>query len=180
MRSRPTSFRLTDDDLAKLTSLANPGESQISVIRRAMDALGALERPQDSPAALTPYVALAKQVNALQADLEAHKAMPPSLAHAALPGALPPALPDALPPAGPVVRDALPIATPNALPVAKDALPPTVGYPVEVKRLALEMQDAGHPNRTIAAFILERTGRKPDSKNMGALLKQWRKALSGL
>ncbi len=56
----------------------------------------------------------------------------------------------------------------------------TQAYPLEVKREALAMQDAGQPNRVIGAFILEKTGRKPDSKNMGALLKQWRKALSGL
>ena len=180
MRSRPTSFRLTDDDLTQLASLAHPGEAQIAVIRRALVALGALERPQDAPAGSTPYVALAKQVNALQADLEAHKAMPLSLAHAALPGALPDALPDALPPPASVARDALPVATPGALPVAKSALPAPGSYPLAVKREALAMQDAGQPNRVIGAFILERTGRQPDSKNMGALLKQWRKALSGL
>ena len=180
MRSRPTSFRLTDDDLAQLASLAHPGESHISVIRRALIALAGSQTAQDAPAGSTPYVALAKQVNALQADLEAHKAMPLSLAHAALPGALPPALPDALPPAASVARDALPVATPSALPVAKSALPPPQAYPVAVKREALAMQDAGQPNRVIGAFILERTGRQPDSKNMGALLKQWRKALSGL
>ncbi len=44
--------------------------------------------------------------------------------------------------------------------------------------LALQMQDQGQPNRVIAAAILEQTGRKPDSKNMGALLRAWRKALA--
>lgn len=180
MRSRPTSFRLTDDDLAQLASLAHPGEAQIAVIRRALVALGALERPQDAPAGSTPYAGLALQVNALQARLEALEAMMARLAHAAPPGALPDALPDALPPPASVARDALPVATPNALPVAKDALPPPQAYPLAVKREALAMQDAGQPNRVIGAFILEKTGRQPDSKNMGALLKNWRKALSDL
>ena len=75
MRSRPTSFRLTDDDLTQLASLAHPGEAQIAVIRRALIALGALERPQDAPAGSTPYAGLALQVNALQARLEALEAM---------------------------------------------------------------------------------------------------------
>lgn len=180
MRSRPTSFRLTEDDLDKLTSLANPGESQISVIRRALAALAAPHRPQDGPAALTPYVALAKQVNALQADLEAHKAMPPSLAHTALPGALPDALPDALPPASRVVHDALPVATPNALPVVHDALPASGGYPADIKMLAIKLKAEGKQNREIAEAIKARLGRCPDSKNMTALLKAWQKALGDL
>ena len=180
MRSRPTSFRLTDDDLAKLASLAHPGEAQIAVIRRALVALGALERPQDAPAGSTPYAGLALQVNALQARLEALEAMMARLAPPALPGALPDALPDALPPPASVARDALPVATPGALPVAKSALPAPGSYPLEVKREALAMQDAGQPNRVIGAFILEKTGRQPDSKNMGALLKNWRKALTDL
>ena len=180
MRSRPTSFRLTDDDLAQLASLAHPGEAQIAVIRRALIALGALERPQDAPAGSTPYAGLALQVNALQADLEAHKAMPLSLAHAALPGALPDALPDALPPPASVARDALPVATPNALPVAKSALPAPGGYPLELKVMAVKMKDAGRQNREIAEAIKARLGRCPNSKNMPALLRSWQKALGDL
>ena len=180
MRSRPTSFRLTDDDLAQLASLAHPGESHISVIRRALIALAGSQTAQDAPAGSTPYVALAKQVNALQADLEAHKAMPPMLAHAALPGALPDALPDALPPPASVARDALPVATPNALPVAKDALPPTSSYPLELKVMAVKMKDAGRQNREIAEAIKARLGRCPNSKNMPALLRSWQKALGDL
>ena len=176
MRSRPTSFRLTDDDLAKLASLANPGESHISVIRRALIALGALERPQDAPAGSTPYAGLALRVNALQARLEALEAMMARLAPPALPGALP----DALPPPASVARDALPVATPNALPVAKSALPAPGGYPLELKVMAVKMKDAGRQNREIAEAIKARLGRCPDSKNMPALLKAWQKALGDL
>ncbi len=162
VRSRPTSFRLTDDDLAKLASLANPGESHISVIRRALDALAGSQRPQDAPAGSTPYAGLALQVNALQARLEALE----GLAYHAPGYALPVAQP-VIPPPQDVAQN-----------VVQPVIPPPGAYPLEVKMLALQMQDQGQPNRVIAAAILERTGRKPDSKNMGALLRAWRKALN--
>lgn len=180
MRSRPTSFRLTDDDLAKLASLAHPGESQIAVIRRALVALAGSQRPKDAPAGSPPYAGLALQVNALQARLEALEAMMARLAPPALPGALPDALPDALPPPASVARDALPVATPSALPVAKSALPAPGGYPTEIKTMAIKLKAEGKQNREIAEAIKARLGRCPDSKNMTAILRQWQKALSGL
>ncbi len=180
--TKPTSFRLTPDDLARLTSLAQEGESQIGVLRRALEALAAAQSAQDAAPASSPHDALASRVDALQARLGARiaelEAWRASLAQIPPPSALPDALPAALPTAAPVARDALPGATPDALPVAKAALPAPGGYPLEVKRLALAMQDAGHPNQIIGQAILERTGRRPDSKNMTALLKSWRKALS--
>ncbi|MBP6260882.1 MAG: hypothetical protein KA204_04155 [Chromatiaceae bacterium] len=171
--TKPTSFRLTADDLARLASLALPGESQIGVLRRALAALAAAQTAQDTAPASSPHDALASRVDALQASLGARlaelEAWRDSLAQITPPtSALPDALPVALPP-GPVARDALPVATPDALPGA---------YPLEVKRLALAMQDRGHPNRVIGQAILDRTGRRPDSKNMTALLKSWRKVLS--
>lgn len=69
-------------------------------------------------------------------------------------------------------------SAPSAGHLQHTATQPPGAYPLEVKRLALQMQDQGQPNRAIAAVILERTGRQPDSKNMTALLRAWRKALT--
>ena len=161
MTTKPTSFRLAPDALERLRTLAQPGESQSSVIARALAALAAPGPPQDAPAGSTPYAGLALRLDALQARLEALE----GLAYNA-PG-------NALPVAQPVIQPPQNVAHP----VIQPALQAAGAYPLEVKMLAIKMQDQGQPNRVIAAAILERTGRKPDSKNMGALLKNWRKAL---
>ena len=155
MTNTPTlSLRLSLTTQARLRQARQPGESLDSAISRALDALAGSQTAQDSPAALTPYVALASRMDALQADLGARVAM---------------------------LEDWRASLAPVSPPGATQApLTATQAYPVAVKREALAMQDAGQPNRVIGAFILEKTGRQPDSKNMGALLKQWRKALSGL
>ena len=185
MTITPTvSLRLSPTTQERLRQARQPGESQDSLISRALDALAGPQTTKDGPAAMTPYVAMASRLDALEARLEAHIVnhgeSPPSLAPTALPGAghlsltatqTPP------PSAGHLQHSAGQDAAPGATQLPLTA---TQAYPLEVKRLALAMQDQGNPNRTIAAFILERTGRKPDSKNMGALLKQWRKALTDL
>ena len=185
MTVTPTlSLRLSLTTQARLRQARQPGESLDSAISRALDALAGSQTAQDSPAALTPYVALASRMDALQADLGARVAMledwRASLAPVSPPGATQAPLTATQAPAPSAVH--LPLtATQEAAPGAVHLpLTATQAYPLEVKREALAMQDAGQPNRVIGAFILEKTGRQPDSKNMGALLKQWRKALSGL
>ena len=170
MTVTPTvSLRLSLTTQARLRQARQPGESLDSAISRALDALAGSQTAQDSPAALTPYVALASRMDALQADLGARVAMledwRASLAPVSPPGATQAPL------------TATQEAAPGVTHLQHSA---TQAYPLAVKREALAMQDAGQPNRVIGAFILEKTGRKPDSKNMGALLKNWRKALTDL
>ncbi len=164
MTVTPTvSLRLSLATQERLRQARQPGESQDSLITRALDALQALERPQDSPAGSAPYAGIALRLDALQARLEALE----GLAYHASGNVLQPAIQDAIQPPQDVTH-----------PVTQDVTQAPGAYPLEVKRLALKMQDQGQPNRVIAAAILERTGRKPDSKNMGALLRAWRKALA--
>lgn len=171
----PTSFRLSDDDLARLRRLAQPGESRAKVISRALVALEGHQSPQDGAAAPTHYAGMGTRVDASETGLEARvsalEAWQASLATAPQPVA-PPAIPVVQPVVHPVVQKAIGVVQP----VVQNVAQPWV-YPLEVKRLALAMQANGQPNRVIAGFILRETGRKPDSKNMGALLKNWRKAL---
>lgn len=172
MTVTPTvSLRLSLATQERLRQARQPGESQDSVISRALDALQARERPQDSPAGSTRYDGLASRVDALQARLGARIAQleewRASLAQPALPGAIQ------------LQHTATQAPAPGVTqPVTQDVTQAPGAYPLEVKRLALQMQDQGQPNRVIAAAILARTGRKPDSKNMGALLRAWRKALN--
>ena len=171
MTVTPTvSLRLSLATQERLRQARQPGESHDALIGRLLDALGALERPQDSPAGSDPHAGLALQVNALQARLEARigqlEEWRASLAQQ-----------PALPGATHLKHSATQAPAPGVTqPAIQDVTQPPGAYPLEVKRVALQMQDQGQPNRVIGAFILERTGRKPDSKNIGALLKNWRKA----
>ena len=185
MTVTPTvSLRLSVTTQARLRQARQPGESLDSAISRALDALAGPQTAQDSPAALTPYVAMASRMDALEARLEAHIVnhgeSPASLAPVSPPGAVHLQHGAAQGQAGEVghlQHTATQEAAPGVTHLQHSA---TQAYPLAVKREALAMQDAGQPNRVIGAFILEKTGRQPDSKNMGALLKNWRKALTDL
>jgi hypothetical protein len=50
-------------------------------------------------------------------------------------------------------------------------------YPVEVRRLAVAMADAGKSSREIVEAIREKVGRAPDVGNVKKLIKGWRSAL---
>lgn len=187
MTVTPTvSLRLSLATQERLRQARQPGESHDALIGRLLDALGALERPQDSPAGSDPHAGLASRVDALQARLGARIAQleewRASLAQQpAPPGATHLQHSATQAPAQGVTHlqlSAVQDSAPSAGHLQHTATQPPGAYPLEVKRLALQMQDQGQPNRAIAAAILERTGRKPDSKNMGALLRAWRKALT--
>ncbi|WPL15574.1 hypothetical protein Thiowin_00475 [Thiorhodovibrio winogradskyi] len=63
----------------------------------------------------------------------------------------------------------------NAATVAKKKL----GYPVEIKRMAVEMFDAGADTREIRQAILDQLGRAPRMDNIKRQIdEQWRKALA--
>lgn len=185
MTITPTvSLRLSLATQERLRQARRPGESQDALIRRALDALAAPQTAKDGPAVSDPCVGIAEAVSASEARLEARMAMMLKDALASLAPSPPGAVHlqhSAGQPSAPGVLHLSPSATQGPAPSAGHLQhSATQAYPLEVKREALAMQDAGHPNRVIAAFILERTGRKPDSKNMGALLKNWRKALGDL
>ena len=153
MTTPSVSLRLSPATQERLRQARQPGESQDSLITRALDALQAsleariakLEDWRASLAKLTPPGATQLQHSAIQA------------------------------PATGVTQPAIQPVIQAGRTATQDV---TQAYPAEVKMLALKMQDEGQPNRVIAAAILEQTGRKPDSKNMGALLRAWRKALA--
>ena len=183
MTTPSVSLRLSPATQERLRQARQPGESQDSLITRALDALQALESPQDSPAGSTPHDALAWRLEALQASLEARIAKledwRASLAKLTPPGATQLQHSAIQAPATGVTQPAIQPVIQAGRTAAQDVTQPaTQAYPAEVKMLALKMQDEGQPNRVIAAAILEQTGRKPDSKNMGALLRAWRKALA--
>ena len=185
MTITPTvSLRLSLTTQARLRQARQPGESLDSAISRALDALAGSQTAQDSPAALTPYVALSSRMDALQADLGARVAMledwRASLAPVSPPGATQAPLTATQSPAPSAGH--LPLtATQDAAPGATH-LPLTAGqaYPLEIKSLAIKLKAEGKQNREIAEAIKARLGRCPDSKNMTAILRQWQKALSGL
>lgn len=53
------------------------------------------------------------------------------------------------------------------------------GYPVEIKRMAVEMFDAGKPTAEIRQAILDQLGRAPRMDNIKRQIdEQWRKALA--
>jgi len=56
------------------------------------------------------------------------------------------------------------------------ALPPR-GYPIEVKRLAVQMADAGKPSPEICEAILAAHGKTLGVSNLGRQVRRWRVAL---
>ena len=162
---KPTSFRLAPDTLARIKALARPGESSASVVARALEAL---EAAQDSSAAPPPGSALAQRLAALEARLTALEAGSSAVAHDAL-----------QPPEGratvktdsgrPASQDK---ATGRATGSANPHLNP--GYPPEVKRLALELTDAGAQPAEIRRRIIALVGRAPDNRNWSKVLRTWR------
>lgn len=179
MTVTPTvSLRLSLATQERLRQARQPGESQDALISRALDALQARESPQDRPTGVTPHDALASRLDALQARIVELEVWRESLVPTTRPGAVHlqhNAGQDSAPGAVQLQHSATQDVAQNVVQPATQA---PGAYPLEVKRLALAMQDQGRPNRIIGQAILERTGRRPDSKNMTALLKSWRKTLT--
>ena len=167
MTTRPTSFRLSDTTLARLKALALPHEPAAQVIARALLALEALEAAQDSSAAPPPGSALAQRLAALEARLTAMEAGSAAVAQDAL-----------QPPEGRAT-----VKTDSGRPASQDkATGRATGsphsrpdYPPEVKRLAVQLADAGVQPVVIRQRIGEACGRSPDSKNWTKVLATWRK-----
>ena len=160
MTVTPTvSLRLSLATQERLRQARQPGESHDALIGRALDALQAHERPQDSPAGSDPHAGLASRVDALQARLGARIAQleewRASLAQQpAPPGATHLQHSATQAPAPGVTQPAIQPPQDVTHPVTQDVTQPPGAYPLEVKRLALQMQDQGQPNRVIAAAIL--------------------------
>ena len=179
MTVTPTvSLRLSLATQERLRLARQPGESQDALISRALDALAGHQTAKDSPAGATPYAGLALRLDSLQDRLEVlenwrRMGEAPDATHPAMQEVIQAGRTATQEATQPAMQPPQGVTRPAIQPVAQ----PPGAYPPEVKRLALEMQDQGQPNRIIAAAILERTGRKPDGKNMTALLKNWRKAL---
>ena len=161
---KPTSFRLAPDTLARIKALARPGESSASVVARALEAL---EAAQDSSAAPPPGSALAQRLAALEARLAALEAGSAAVAHDAL-----------QPPEGRATD-----RTDNGRHASQDAATGRAtgsshsrpDYPPEVRRLAVQLADAGVRPVVIRQRIGEACGRSPDSKNWTKVLATWRK-----
>ena len=153
---KPTSFRLAPDTLARIKALARPGESSASVVARALEALEAAQTAQDAP----PGSALAQRLTALEARLTALEAGSSAVAHDAL-----------QPPEGRAT-----VKTDSGRPASQDKATgrATGNYPPEVRRLAVQLADAGTAPVVIRARIGEACGRAPDSKNIGKLIRHWR------
>ena len=167
MTTRPTSFRLSDTTLARLKALALPHEPAAQVIARALLALEAQDAAQDSSAAPPPGSALAQRLAALEARLTAMEAGSAAVAQDAL-----------QPPEGRAT-----VKTDSGRPASQDkATGRATGsphsrpdYPPEVKRLAVQLADAGVQPVVIRQRIGEACGRSPDSKNWTKVLATWRK-----
>jgi hypothetical protein len=167
MTTRPTSFRLSDTTLARLKALAQPHEPAAQVIARALLALEAQDAAQDSSAAPPPGSALAQRLAALEARLAALEAGSAAVAHDAL-----------QPPEGRATD-----RTDNGRHASQDAATGRAtgsshsrpDYPPEVRRLAVQLADAGTAPVAIRQRIAEACGRSPDSKNWTKVLATWRK-----
>ena len=146
MTTRPTSFRLSQETLARLRALAQPHEPAAQVIARALLALEAQDAAQDSSAAPPPGSALAQRLAALEARLAALEA--PSVSTA-------------------------PVASPRS-PTSAGSPHSRPDYPPEVRRLAVQLADDGVQPGEIRQRIAEACGRAPDSKNIGKLIRHWR------
>lgn len=74
-------------------------------------------------------------------------------------------------PFAPVARPDRPTVTPEPEPAPVTV---TRGYPPEVKRMAVELLDAGATSQEIRAAILKAHGKAPDRRNIARLVRSWR------
>lgn len=174
MTARPKSYRLTDEDLARLKRLARPGESDASVLRRA---LVALERGQEDAPAVSQYPSLAKRMDALEERLAALVMSNTEVTHSEPAPRVTSVLPSHTPPPpAPLPRPSQADSTPS--PTAAKSPHSRPDYPPEVRRMAVELSDSGIAPAQIRQRIIEVVGRAPDSKNWGKVIRIWRERLN--
>ena len=170
---KSTSFRFRPEVLAQLHRLAQPGESQISVIQRALNAL------EGQPAPLS-IEALALRIDAVENRL----------------GALESGNAPALQPVAQTAQTTAPDTeksnkldsgpgvftientAPDTGPAPKPkAAPSERGYSADVKALAIQMRDAGKGQSDICDEIERIAGKRPNPKNINRQIEQWRAAV---
>lgn len=170
--ARAKSYRLHDEDLARLKRLAKPGESEASVIRRA---LAALERGQEDVPAGNLSPSMAKRMDALEERLEAlegrnTKVIPdqpaPRMTYV-LPSHTP--MPASTPPPRP---------RPAATPTPEKKTRSYTRYAEGVKREALAMRDRGVRPVEIRRWIQGQCGSSPTYKDFAKTMRDWEKQIA--